>query len=99
MDLLQFARGPALTWAFAIFAFGMTWRLVGILLLKRRADYSEPRHASNWIGAVKLIITRSWPHREFIQRTAFGQTRVISFISGWRSWCSVSRPTYYFSRG
>lgn len=74
MDLLQFARGPALSWAFAIFAFGMTWRLLGILLLKRRPDYSEPRHASSWPGAVKLIITRSWPRREFRQRTIFGQT-------------------------
>ncbi|MDR3392538.1 MAG: hypothetical protein P4L77_12475 [Sulfuriferula sp.] len=72
MDLLQFARGPALTWAFAIFVFGMSWRLLGILLLKRRPDYSEPRHATSWPGAIKLIITRSWPRREFRPRTVFG---------------------------
>ncbi len=72
MDLLQFARGPALTWAFVVFAFGMTWRLTGILLLKRWPDYSEPRHASTWPGALKLIVTRSWPRKEFRQRTLFG---------------------------
>lgn len=82
MDLLQFARGPVLTWAFAIFAFGMTWRLAGILLLKRRTDYSEPRNATSWPGALKLIISRSWPHREFIQRTAFGQTMGYIFHIG-----------------
>lgn len=82
MDLLQFARGPALTWAFVIFAFGMTWRLAGILLLKRRPDYSEPRNAVSWPGAIKLIVTRSWPRREFVHRTAFGQTLGYIFHIG-----------------
>lgn len=82
MDLLQFARGPALTWAFAIFAFGMFWRLLGILLLKRRPDYSEPRHATSWPGAIKLIVTRSWPRREFRQRTIFSQSMGYIFHIG-----------------
>jgi nitrate reductase gamma subunit len=82
MDLLQFARGPALTWAATVFVFGITWRLVGILLLKRSPDFSEARNATSWLGAVKLIIIRSWPRREFRQRTLFAQSLGYIFHVG-----------------
>lgn len=78
MDLLTFARGPALQWSLIIFAIGMLWRLVGILLLRRKADHTEPRSTATWRGALKLIVTRSWPKREFWATTAFGQT--ISYV-------------------
>ncbi len=82
MDLLQFARGPALTWAATVFFFGIAWRLLGILLLKRSPDFSEARNAANWLGAIKLIIARSWPHREFRQRTIFGLSLSYVFHIG-----------------
>ena len=78
MDLLTFARGPALQWSLIVFAIGMLWRLVGILLLRRKADHTEPRSTATWRGALKLIVTRSWPKREFWATTAFGQT--ISYV-------------------
>ena len=74
MDLLTFARGPALQWSLIIFAVGMLWRLIGILLLRRKPDHTEPRSTATWRGALKLIATRSWPKREFWAATAFGQT-------------------------
>jgi nitrate reductase gamma subunit len=74
MDLLTFARGPVLQWSLVILVLGMLWRLAGILLLRRKPDYSEPRSTATWTGALKLIVTRSWPRKEFAQRTAFGET-------------------------
>lgn len=74
MDLLTFARGPALQWSLIIFAVGMLWRLIGILLLRRKPDHTEARNTGTWRGALKLIATRSWPKREFWAATAFGQT-------------------------
>ncbi|AOV16562.1 nitrate reductase [Acidihalobacter aeolianus] len=74
MDLLTLARGPILQWSLIICAAGILWRLTGILLLRRKPDYSEPRNTGTWLGALKLIVTRSWPKREFWATTAFGQT-------------------------
>ena len=33
MELLDFARGPALQFAIAVFVLGTLWRLVGVLML------------------------------------------------------------------
>lgn len=74
MDLLTFARGPALQWALVIFVVGTVWRLAGILLLRRKPDYTEPRSTHTWRGAAKLIVSRTWSKREFRASTAFGQT-------------------------
>ena len=79
--LLEFARGPALTWAIAIFVVGVVWRLVGILLLRTKKDLSEPRNAATWKG-LRLIALRSWPRREFLEGTAFGEVMGYTFHVG-----------------
>ena len=67
MTLLDFARGPALDWALTIFVVGMLWRLVGVLALRRKKDLSEPRNeGAGFTGAVKMIVARMWPKREFV---------------------------------
>ena len=38
MNLLDFARGPALQWSVVIFIVGVLWRLLGVFLLKTRKD-------------------------------------------------------------
>lgn len=43
MTLLDFARGPALQAAFAIFLLGTLWRLVALLALPRNRDLSVPK--------------------------------------------------------
>lgn len=43
MTLLDFARGPALQAAFAIFLLGSLWRLVALLALPRSRDLSVPK--------------------------------------------------------
>ncbi|MDE1897833.1 MAG: hypothetical protein KGJ50_03435 [Xanthomonadaceae bacterium] len=82
MDLLSFARGPALQWALVIFVLGSLWRLAGILLLRRKPDYAEPRSRATWRGALKLVVTRTWSRREFRASTAFGQSLGYVFHMG-----------------
>jgi nitrate reductase gamma subunit len=65
MDLLSFARGPALQWSMAILAFGLAWRLAGILLKPQKRDLSEPRSSAAWRGAWQMIARRMWPKPEF----------------------------------
>ncbi len=81
-DLLTIARGPLLQWSLGIMLFGIAWRLVGVLLLRRKPDYSEPRHTNTFLGALKLIVRRSWPRREFAERTLFSHVMGYTFHIG-----------------
>ena len=81
MTLLEFARGPAMTWAVAIFIAGVLWRLLGVFLLRTRKDLSEPRKAATWKG-LRLIALRSWPRKEFLGGTAFGEVMGYTFHVG-----------------
>ena len=65
MDLLSFARGPALQWSLAICALGLAWRLSGILFQPQKRDLSEPRDRAAWRGAWRMIARRMWPKPEF----------------------------------
>ncbi|MDD3518611.1 MAG: nitrate reductase [Chromatiales bacterium] len=67
MDLLTFARGPALQAAFTIFLIGTFWRLLGVLLLRRKLDHSEPRQPA-LAGAFKGQIAHLWPYQPFASR-------------------------------
>ena len=69
MDLLDIARGPLLQWSLVVFLFGIFWRLTGILLLKKKPDFSEPRNESAQRG-LRMIFTRMWPKREFMKNQA-----------------------------
>lgn len=73
MDLLDFARGPALTVALAVFVLGTLWRLVGVLLLPRLRDLSPARDGAPapLTGALRTIVRRMWPRPEFAQATLF----------------------------
>lgn len=62
MSLLDFARGPALRWAVAIFVVGVVWRL-GALLLYKRQDLSRPKGAT-FAGGARTLLTRSAPPHE-----------------------------------
>jgi nitrate reductase gamma subunit len=71
MTLLDFARGPALQFGFVVFAFGVLWRLAGVLLLPRIGDRSPAREGAppKWLGGLRTVLRRMWPRREFIERT------------------------------
>jgi len=84
MDLLGFARGPALKVSLAIFCFGVVWRIVSVALLRIRRDLNKPRASPlRFVGSGLLAIgTRSWPHREFIARTGPGEALGYSYHLG-----------------
>ncbi len=71
MDLLEFARGPALQWAAYILVAGTIWRIVGILLLKEKPDFSEPRAGGGLGAALKVIYTRSFTAEPFRKATLY----------------------------
>ena len=74
MDLLEFARGPALQVAVFVLITGSLWRLLGILLLQRKPDHSEARRAGGFIGALKVIWSRSFTAPVFKKATIFSKT-------------------------
>ena len=71
MDLLEFAKGPALQVAAYILVAGSIWRFVGIMLLKEKADYSEPRQSAGLLAALKVIYTRSFTAAPFKAATLY----------------------------
>ena len=79
MDLLDFARGPALTVALTVFVLGTLWRLVAILRLPRAPDRSAPRDGapSRARGALSAIVRGMWPRRQF------GQAAMVTTFNGY----------------
>ncbi|MDR3472988.1 MAG: hypothetical protein P4M09_15115 [Devosia sp.] len=79
MSLLEFARGPAMQIAIAVFVFGVAWRLLSILLLPRLHDQSQPRPGTRpaIVGAGWEIVKRSWP------RPAFAKSTLFSTVNGY----------------
>jgi nitrate reductase gamma subunit len=71
MDLLSFARGPALIAAIVVFVLGTLWRLTGVLLRPRMPDLSPAREGApaNLVGALRAVVHGMWPRTEFIQAT------------------------------
>lgn len=67
MDLLDFARGPALIGSVAVFVLGTAWRLAGVLRRPGMTDRSAAREGapSNAAGAWHGIVRGMWPRREF----------------------------------
>jgi nitrate reductase gamma subunit len=81
MSLLEFARGPGMVAALSVFVAGCLWRLGGLALLRGGKDLSEPRNRAAWKG-LRLIALRSWPRREFLEGTAFGEITGYTFHIG-----------------
>jgi nitrate reductase gamma subunit len=73
MDLLSFARGPALTFAMAIFVIGVLWRLIGVLSLPAWRDDSPPREGASpaWLSALQAIFGKMIPHKTFMRDGMF----------------------------
>lgn len=63
MALLEFARGPGLAIALAIFAAGLVWRIAGIFRRPVPPDHSAPRRTDIVAGGVRAIFARMLPPR------------------------------------
>lgn len=84
MELLEFARGPALKVALAVFCFGVLWRLVGTILLRFHHHLSVPRNRFVKASLLGLLVggSRSWPHPQFLKRTGYGEALGYSYHLG-----------------
>ncbi len=71
MDLLDFARGPALQVAIYVFIAGSLWRVLGVLLLQRKPDHSDARQPGGFGGALKVIWSRSFTAPAFSKQTKY----------------------------
>jgi nitrate reductase gamma subunit len=65
MDVLDFARGPALWSSLAVLLLGSVWRIAGIWRLGAAPDLSEPRSTRLIAGAMRSILGRMIPRKEF----------------------------------
>jgi nitrate reductase gamma subunit len=73
MELLEFARGPVMTFALTVFIGGIVFRIFSLFLMWRTRDSSEgsSRERSSFSAAVREIIRRLWPQAAYKQRTMF----------------------------
>lgn len=60
MELLEFARGPALAASVIVFFLGLAWRLYRIFSHPKRADHSEPRARHGGAG-LRAIFAKMLP--------------------------------------
>ena len=79
IELLNWARGPALQIAGMIFIIGMLLRVLEILLLGKKTDLSVAR-ASAIPGGLRTIFTRSVPFRGMWSQLIAGYIFHIGFL-------------------
>lgn len=68
MTFSEFVDGPFWYFSASVFLIGVAWRLIGMLTLGRRPDYSAPR-ASAASGAIGTNIRRFLPRADMWSRT------------------------------
>ncbi|MGB5257915.1 MAG: hypothetical protein WBN44_11725, partial [Woeseiaceae bacterium] len=78
MDLLEFARGPALQFAALVLIAGTLWRIVGIAFLGKKPDYSEPRGPGGLGAALKVIWTRAFTAEPFKKATLY--PKIMAYV-------------------
>jgi nitrate reductase gamma subunit len=73
MELLEFARGPALTFAITVFIAGIVFRIVSLFALWRTKDSSagSPREKSAFSAGLREVIRRLWPQAVYKKDTMF----------------------------
>jgi len=84
MTLLEFARGPAMQIALAVFIFGVCYRLFSLFLLWRTSDSSagSSREKPVAIAAAREVIRRMWPQSAYKNRTMFALINGYTFHLG-----------------
>jgi nitrate reductase gamma subunit len=82
VELLQFARGPALWASLAVLVAGSLWRVLGILRLGAKPDLSEPRSSRLLGGAMRGVFARMVPRKEFRERVTPGAWNAYAYHVG-----------------
>ncbi len=99
MDLLEFARGPALQVSLYVLIAGTLWRLLGIILLKRKPDFSAARQSGGLGGALKVIWTRSFSAPVFKKDTVYSKTLAYTMHIGLFATIFLFVPHILFFKG
>ncbi|MBI1418937.1 MAG: nitrate reductase [Limimaricola sp.] len=79
MSLLDFARGPAINTAMAVFVLGVLWRLVSLLGLPRSVDRSRPK--AGVPSAPMAALAGIWRHMGTPR--GFGPMSMFQVFNGW----------------
>ncbi|MGD8358590.1 MAG: hypothetical protein PVJ33_12100 [Lysobacterales bacterium] len=84
MELLEFARGPALNVALAVFVAGVLFRIFSLFLMWRTRDSSAGRSREKpvAIAALREIVRRLWPQNAYMHRTLFALVNGYVFHVG-----------------
>jgi nitrate reductase gamma subunit len=84
MQLLDFARGPALNVALVIFVAGTLWRLIAVLALPWIRIASEPRAKAPGaaMAALEAIVSKMWPRQTFLWPSLFSTANGYVFHIG-----------------
>ncbi|MDP3083276.1 MAG: hypothetical protein Q8N44_06245 [Rubrivivax sp.] len=84
MDLLDFVRGPGLTFALIVFVLGTGWRLLHLLRRPRKPDLSPAREGAPGPGegALRNIPRGLWPRQAFGPVAQFAAVNAYVFHVG-----------------
>jgi nitrate reductase gamma subunit len=82
MALLEFARGPGLALALAVFVLGSAWRLYSILRRPAATDLSEARSTALAAGALRGIVRRMWHPATLRRRSLVGTINGYAYHVG-----------------
>ena len=84
MELLEFARGPALTFALTVFVFGISFRIFSLFLMWRTRDASESsvRERPVFMAALREVLRRFWPQEAYKYQTLFNLVNGYLFHVG-----------------
>jgi nitrate reductase gamma subunit len=78
--LFDFAHGPALTFALAVFLVGTLWRLLAIFLPPWRRIPAPAREGAPpaWLAALQAVFAKMLPHRAFMNGAGY-----FTFVNGY----------------
>ena len=82
MAMLEFARGPGLALALALFCGGIARRLYAIFRRPAATDLSEPRSTALAAGALRAIARRMWHPATLRRRSLTGTTFAYAYHVG-----------------
>lgn len=101
MDLLDFARGPALQFGLYVFAFGVAFRLAALLVLPRIKDLSAARSDTPGpvAASVREIVRRMWPQPAYANANLFTTINGYIFHIGLAIIVFAGTPHILFLKG
>ena len=90
IEFLSWVRGTGFQIASAIFVFGVIVRLLGILMLGRKANLAEA-NGSEMAGGLRTVATRFIPETDSIQRSRF------TIVSGYIFHIGIFIAIFFFA--